>query len=482
METNLRQRALSGTIWSATQKFGLSILMFLSNIVLARKLTPDDFGCIGMLSIFITISNALVYGGFVSALIQKKEAENKDYSTVFYWNIFISIFLYFILFISSPIIARFYGIERLSLILRVQGIVLILNGLGVVQMTIVRRHLDFKKLAIANIVSSILSVSTAIVLAYAGAGIWALVFQQLSFSLLNCLIFWFSTSWHPALVFSIDSFRSMFSYGSFLLLNDLINSFCDNIQGLFIGKQFNSATMGYYTQAKRLEEVPTQSISQVVAQVTFPIYSRIQNEKERLRHAVKETLLLMNYLNFPLMLLLIAVAKPLFIILFSDKWLESVPYFQILCVAGIVNCMQSVNYQVVSAGGRSRELFLWNIVKRGAGVFLMVIGLIYGVKGLLWGMVVSFYFIYVINAWLAYPVTGYSIYTQIKDNFPILIIALVSFLGSFLLQDILISNLPLLLLQVIVFILIYLSLSFVFKRKELGMTLSIINNLVHRND
>ena len=479
MET-LREKAISGAFWSAIQKFGLSIISFLSNIVLARLLTPDDYGCIGMLSIFIIISNALIYGGFISALIQKQETTDEDYHTVFIWNLAVSILLYLLLFVFSTSISSFYNDERLSIILRVQGIVLIINGLNAVQTTILRKNLLFDRLAKVNIIATIGSVIVAIIIAIIGGGVWALVIQQIVYSCINSILLWTKTNWHPCLCFSMSSFKGLFSYGCFLLLSDLMNSICDNIQGLIIGKKFSSSVMGYYSQAKKLEEVPTQSVSQMVAQVTFPIYAKIQDSKERLYNATKQTLLLMNYINIPMMCLLIVVARPLFIILYSEKWLSSVVYFQVLCLAGLVNCFQSVNYQVVSAVGRSKELFLWNFVKRGIGITLIIVGMRWGVIGILIGMVISFYFTYIINAVLAYRSTGYSVIVQVIDNLPIVLTAFFAGLASYLFVSFHIGVFPLFIIHVLVYCFVYLFISWLFKFNELFEMRAIIRGYINR--
>ncbi len=467
MAESLRTHAVSGVLWSAIQKFGISILSFISNIVLARLLTADDYGCLGLLAIFIAISNALIYGGFLSALIQKKDADEADYSTVFYWNLVISLLLYVVLFFCAPAIARYYNLELLCDVLRVQSIILIINGLSAVQSTLLRKAFNFKKLAQISIISSVISIIVAIILAYKGFGVWALVIQQLTYSFINTAILWCTSRWRPQLLFSRKSFLSLFSYGSFLLLSDMMNSLCDNIQGLIIGRKFSTSTMGYYSQAKKLEEVPTQSISQLVSQVTFPIYSKIQDDKEKLYYAVKSTLALMNYINTPLMILLIVVARPLFIVLYSETWISSIPYFQILCVAGLVNCFQSVNYQVVSASGRSKALFIWNFVKRGSSILLMLIGILMGVEGVLWGMVISFYIIFIINAGLAYKSTAYSIFEQIKDSLPSFGLAVIAGAIAYCCIFVFSNVFILLFAQIIVFIIVYLILSVVFKLNEL---------------
>lgn len=480
MEERLKHKAINGAFWSGIQKFGLSAISFLSNIVLARMLTPDDYGCIGMLTIFLVLSNSLILGGFVSALIQKHDVTQQDYSTVFYWNVGISVLLYLVLYLASPSIASFYHIDKLSSLLRVLGITLIINGFCAVQTTRLRKFLEFGVLARINIASAIISTILAIILAYFGFGIWSLVFQQISLSVFNAIFLWKSTTWKPSLLFSIQSFNSLFSYGSFLLLNELVNVFCDNLQGLLIGKYFSASTMGYYTQARKLEIVPTQSITQMVSQVTFPIFSKIQNDKERLYRAVRESVALMNFLNFPLMLLLIVIAKPLIACLYSEKWLPAVPYFQILCFAGIPNCLQNVNYHVVSAAGRSKILFKWNFVKRGIGLLFMFVGLCFGVEGLLWGMAAGIYFTFVVNAKLAFQSSGYSLYKQLTDSLPLLCISVIAALCSYSITLLDCGHGLMLTLQLSVFITIYIFLSFVTERKELREAYQIITNYISR--
>ena len=258
MADSLKQKAISGVLWSAIQQFGTQIVSFLSNIVLARLLSPDDYGCIGLLAIFIAVSNVFITGGFVSALIQKKNTTNIDYTTAFYWNIVVSIAFYAILFFLAPYISSFYNISVLTDILRILGLILIISGLSVVQNTILRKTFQFGKLARIDIISAIISIIVSITLALHGWGVWSLVAQQLVVRSCRALLLWHNTVWHPTLTFSITSFKQMFSYGGFLLLSDLLNNIVDNLQGLLIGRRYTATDMGYYAQAKKLEEIPME--------------------------------------------------------------------------------------------------------------------------------------------------------------------------------------------------------------------------------
>ena len=484
MSADLKQQTIRGLIWSAIEKFGVKIISFLSNIFLARMLSPDDYGCIGMLAIFISISNAFIYGGFSSALIQKKNTTEEDYSTVFYWNLTISIIFYFLLFFFAPVIADFYKIPLLSDVLRVQGIILIINALCIIQITLLKKNLDFKKIASINVISSFLSLVIALICAYLDFGVWTLVLQQLCCGVVSVSLLWVKSNWRPCWVFSKKSFKELFSYGSFQLLSELLNSFVDNVQGLIIGRKFSAETMGYYSQAKKLEEIPTTSISQIVQQVSFPVFSKIQDDKDKLYAAVKKSLSSMNFINIPLMVLLFIIAEPLIVVLFSDKWLPSVPYFRILCIAGIVNCAQSVNYQVVAASGRSKDIFKWNVVKRITGIILIVGSIKFGVTGILYAMTIGFYFTYIVNAIVATQTTGYTIFAQIKDTLPIMLVSILSAVIPWLIGNMDFNYIALLCLQVVVFVVSYGILSKIFKIQALSEYVDIIKGIVRnrKND
>ena len=270
---NLKDKTILGMVWSAIQRFGIMILSFISNLILARLLSPDDFGAVGMLAIFIALSSNFIDGGFGAALVQKSHPTQKDYSTIFYWNLSLAIFLYILMWHCAPIIASFYGINMLCQLLRFQALILIINSLGLIQRTMLRKQMLFKKIAMVDLNSSVISVIVAICFAYVGFGVWSLVIYQITLSVCQTLGLWITHRWIPSFIFDIKSFRSLFRFGGFLLISDLLNTICDNIQGLIIGKQFTPAVMGYYAQAKKLEEVPTTSLSNIVFENTGPTLS-----------------------------------------------------------------------------------------------------------------------------------------------------------------------------------------------------------------
>lgn len=483
MASDLKKKTLSGMIWSFVQRFGTMAISFVSNIVLARLLTPDDYGTIGMLMIFIAVANTFVDGGFGSALIQKKEPTKEDYSTIFWWNMFLSVVLYGLLFIGAPAVARFYNLPLLCDVLRVQGLVLIVNALSIIQQNQLRKQLKFKRLAMVTVISATLSAGIAIILAYMGWGVWALVAQQLMLSGFTAILLWVLNKWYPSLVFSKESFKQLFGFGGFILVSNLINTFCDNIQGILLGKFFNPAALGYYTQARKLEEVATTSISGVINQVAYPVLSVFQYDINGLITALKKFIQCIAFIVFPLMLLLIIIAKPTIILLYSDKWLMSVPYFQILCIAGLAISLQMINYNAIAAIGKSDVLFKWTIIKRGLGLAFNIGGLIiYGVYGLLIGGVITAYTLYLINSYLVSKFLGYKIKQQLKDLFPILFSALIAFILTLFYNDIVTfesSSFILLLSDTIIYGICYIAISALINKQVIKEVKGLLLKIIH---
>lgn len=481
MSSNLKRKAVSGMVWSSFQKFGTMGISFVSNIVLARLLSPEDYGCIGMLMIFILVANTFIDGGFGSALIQKKEPTQEDYSTIFYCNLFVSIVLYLALFAFAPLIARFYNLPLLSSVLRVQGLVLILNSLSIIQQNRLRKQLLFKKLANVSIISAVLSLVITIYLAYLGWGVWSLVVQQLMMSGFNAVLYWIVGKWNPSFVFSRQSFKELFGFGWFILLSNLINTLCNNVQGLLIGRFFSPVTMGLYTQAMKLEGVASTSFSSVVDQVSYPLLSTVQNDKQMMISVLRKLIMSLAYICFPMMILLILIGDSLVTLLYSAKWIECVPYFRILCVAGIATCLQNINYYAVAAIGKSEKLFKWTIIKRLIGLLLLVIGFFtFKIIGLLWGMVVTSFVIYLTNAYLVSRYVGYRLKTQFRDLFPIILIAvlpmfIVSFVSCMDLHWLLEMS-----LMIIIYIFVYLLVSYLCRIEAFAAMMSILSLVTNK--
>lgn len=463
-------------VWTALQKYSTMFIQFISGIILARLLTPHDYGCIGMLSIFMVLAEAFIDGGFGSALIQKKKPTQADYSTIFFWNVFMSIIMYSVLYVTAPAIARFYNIPLLCDVLRMQGLVLFIYAFNIVQRNQLRKKLNFKILSKVTIVTSITSLAITIFLAYHGFGVWSLVANNIVSAAIPAFVFWFYFKWRPIWSFSWQSFRELFSFGGYMLLSHFINELGKQIPGLLIGRLYNAATLGYLSKAMGTERLASHTISSVITSVTYPLYATVQDDKRHLASIVKRLTIVISYCTFPLMFILMLLAKPIFVILYSDRWLSSVFYFQVLCIVGISSCLQSINTQSIAAIGKSKQMFWWTLVKRGLGSGFTILGLLlYGVNGFLAGVVFYNFLCYFVNIGLVSKYIGYKWTQQLIDLMPVTIASLVSFFVSYFCGSMLGLGMYMTgWIELTVFLFIYLSWSFLFKPEAYTYTLSVI--------
>ncbi len=469
-------------LWTAVQKYSNMVIGFISGIVLARLLTPEDYGAIGMLAIFMSLAEVFIDAGFGSALIQKKNPSQTDYSTVFYFNIGMSVILYVVLFLSAPFIASFYKMPILCKVLRVQGLILFIYAFNIIQRNQIRKNLRFKKLSRITIISSIISLIVTIVMAYMGFGIWALVAQNFLGALVPCIFFWVTTSWRPTWEYSWASFKELFGFGSYMFLTHILTTFSQRISSLLVGRWYDPATMGYYSKAATTSRYATLSVSGIMIQTTYPLYASVQDDKERLVNMVKRITSTLAYITIPLLSLLILIAKPLFVLLYSDRWLPCVPYFQILCFGGMAGCLQSVNQQTIAAIGKSKVFFVWTIIKQSIGIALQVVGLIvWGMWGMLVGVVFSSWFSYFINIFLVSKHVGYHYFHQLKDLLPIFVVSAVAiFVGYFGSSWMDLSLYVDGIIRALLFLLVYLGWSFVLKPDAFTYTKSILDVLKSR--
>ena len=479
---NLKEKASTGMMWTAFQKYTTMGIQFISGIILARLLTPYDYGCIGMLAIFMTLAETFVDSGFGSALIQKKQPTQTDYSTIFYWNICVSVLMYLILFLSAPSIARFYEIPLLCKVLRVQGVVVVINALAIIQASQLRKSFNFRYLSLITITASVVSLGITIYMAYNGFGVWALVAQNIIIASITCVSYWIFVKWRPSFVFSVKSFKELFSFGVYLFFIQLINRFGQQLQGLLIGKAYNPVTMGYYSKANSTERLASQSISQIMTQVTFPLYSEVQDDKKMLGNMIRRLTMTLSYITFPLLFILLLLAKPLFLILYSERWIPCVPYFQVLCLAGLAFCLISVNSQSINAIGKSRLMFIWTLIRRCVGIGFVVGGLLlFGMKGLLVGAVLGEWFSYIVNVFLVSKYIGYKWWRQLLDILPILIAAGAAAAVSYTIGFF--SGLTMYndaLVKLLVYLSVYLGWSFMFKPESFEYFKTVINPIIYK--
>ncbi|WP_321332880.1 lipopolysaccharide biosynthesis protein [uncultured Bacteroides sp.] len=482
MNESLKQKTISGMIWNAIEKFGSSFFLFISNLILARLLSPNDFGCIGMLMIFISLSNAIIDGGFGNALIQKKEPTQEDYSTIFYWNIFLSITMYGLLYISAPAIAEFYKIPLLSDILRVQGIVLIFNSLTLIQLNILKKKVAFKRITKINLTATVVGTILGITCAYTGLGVWSLVVKTLTTAVIGSLLYWNACYWRATGAFSWKSFSELFKFGGFMFLNTIVVTTSSNLMQLIIGKIFSASVLGYYTQARKMEDLPRGSFSAIVTNVIFPIFSSIQDDLFRVKNAAKKCMKAIAYINFPLMILLIVIARPLFFILFTDKWEQSIPYFQLLCISGIVLTPIEMNCRYIISLGKSSINLRIVSVQCISAIALIFCGMPWQMTGILTGFILSYYITYVISAIYTGRLLNYGLLEQIKDCSPTLLLSLFAGVVSYSLSFLIVNSILLLSCQCLMFAIMYICLSYLFKLDTFLLYSQIIKKIKFTNE
>lgn len=417
-EESLKNKTISSMIWTATQRFGVLLLAFITNLVLAWYLTPDDIGAVGLLSVFISLSETLIDSGFGAALVQKKDPTEEDYSTVFWSNLLISIFLYIVLYFTAPLISKFYKLDILTPILRIKAIVLIIQGFRIIQTTRLQKQLNFKKISIIYLISSTIATIISIIAAVLGMGIWALVLRTLIDTLIITLLLWFTEKWKPKFVFSLKSFKELFSFGGVMLLTSIIITLYSNCQSLIIGKAFSAKELGYYTQATKLENIPTKALEQIVNQVSFPVFSKLKEDIDKMKAGLKKILVSISYISFPMMIFFIVCAPQIFHLLYPSKWDPAIPYFRYLCLVGMMVSVNTMNTNLIKATGKKGLYFNLQVFKRIIGIILIICSVYFGMPGLLISRIIIEYCFFIINGTVTNKAIKYSILEQIKDLLP----------------------------------------------------------------
>ena len=462
MQESLRNRTISGMLWAGIGKVGALGISFITNMVLARLLLPSDFGCIAMLYVFIAISGIFVNGGLGSALIQKKEPTHIDYTTVFYWNIVMSVLFYLILFFTAPAIARMYDMPQLQNVLRVHSIVLLIIPFSMVQSNQLQKQMRFRELTIRNVFATLAGMVVSIAMALTGFGIWSLVASTLVSSFTSVLLLWGMSTWRPSWEFSFASLKELFSFGGLMLISSLVETIYTNLQSFIIGKWYSAQDLGYYAQARKLEEIPTNALSSIVNDVSFPAFSSLQDDKERLKSSLRKTIKSITYLNMPLFALLIVIAQPLIRLLYGMQWDTSVNYFRILCLSSMIYTLNTVNTNVIKSLGRSGIYFIVQLSKRLIGIGLIVFGFQYGIYGLLWAIASVGYICFFINAAVNKRLINYGIWDQMKDVGVYYLVSLLIGAGVFWLGTVCPVNQYLLMaIQTLVFCGLYIAISHV---------------------
>lgn len=475
MSDNLKKNTLKALFWSFLERFGTQVIQFVFSIIMARLLMPEEFGLIAMLSIFVAMGNTFVNSGFGQALIQKQDVKHIDECSMFYFNILVAILATIILFFCAPLIADFYNQPQLIQMSRVLSLIFIFNALGLVQRTLLNKNLDFKTQFKVSLLASLFAGIVSVGLAFNGFGVWSLIALYLCTDFFNTVFLWFFSSWRPSLIFSIISLKSMFSFGSKLFIVSLTNSVFTNIYKLLIGKFFNASALGFYSRADSLYKYPVVILNSVVSQVSFPVFSKIQDDKKRLKSLIRKSLKTITLITFPLMVGLMLVAHPLVQILLTEKWLPSVPYLQLLCIIGMLYPILAINLNALNAQGRSDLYLKIDVINKILVIITVFITYRFGITAMIIGQIINSLISYYLYSYYTNKLLGLGIITQIRNMFPAFSISIVMGFLIYCVKYLSINNqLLLLVTQITLGGLIYISLCFIFKISAFMEIISIV--------
>lgn len=423
---SLKQQAVKGVFWSAIERFSVQGIQFVLSFIIARQLFPSDYGLIAMLTIFMAIAQSFIDSGFSNALIQKQDRTQTDFSTVFYFNIIVGLFAYIILVICAPLIANFYNQPLLEEIIIWVGLNLVISSFSTVQRAILTIELNFKKQAVISLVSVIISGIVAVYMAYNGYGVWTLVTQGLLTGTISTLLLWLSTKWYPSIVFSIESFKQLFSFGSKILASGLLHTVYVNLYTLVIGKIYNTQELGLYNRAHSIAQHPSNNIVNLLNKVIYPILCRLQNNEDELIDKYFLFFRQTIYVVFPMMIGLATLAEPLVNLVLSEKWLHCVPYLQILCIAYMWDPIMNFSCGLINAKGRSDYYLKAEIIKKIVAIFILCITIPFGVLVMCIGLVIyAFMDILIITRFTKRVLKSVTLIKYLKVVAPILLQSLI---------------------------------------------------------
>lgn len=479
--SSLKEKAIKGIFWNATDLISQQSIRIITLIILSRLLMPRDFGIFGMLAIFMAVAQSLIDSGFGQALIQKKNASQVDFSSVFYLNLFVGLIMFLLIYFFAPIIAQFFNEPQLINISRVMGIIFIFHSLSLIHLSLLARNIDFKTLTKVGLLSVILAGIIGIVLAFKGFGIWSLVLQNVCMVFFRSILLWFFNKWRPSLLFNLKSIKSLFSFGSKLLVSGLLDQFFRNLYYLIIGKAFDATSLGYYNQAYRLQQYPSQNLTSIIQKVTFPVFSKFQDDNKRLKRGYRKVLTSIVYINFPVMIGLMSIASPLFKFLLTEKWIPAVPYFQLLCIVGLFYPIHALNLNILKVKGRSDLFLKLEVLKKILIVVAIAVCLPFGIMALIVGQVIVNFISLFINSYYSGKLLGYGAKIQFMDLYPYFLISLI--MGSivwFLGEIISLSDFKILIIQISIGLIFYLAISSIMRIEAFQDSIDIFKIIIFK--
>lgn len=479
-EQSLKDKTVNGVGWSAIDNVAQYAVSFIVSIVLARILSPDDYGLLGIIAIFTAVCTAIINGGFTNALIRKKVVTDDDYNTVFIVNLCVSLFLYAVIFTSSPFIARFFGREELISLTRVSSLGMIIGALSIVQQTRLTKRIDFKTQTKITIIASVTSGVVGIVMALLGFGVWSLVAQNLSSQGLRTIFLWIYNKWAPSLQFSIQSFKDLFGFGWKVMVVGIIDTVWKELYQLVVGKFYSSATLGQYTRAKQFSQLFSSNLTNVIQRVTFPVLSDIQDDKSRMLSAYRRIIKTTMFLTAVSMLFLGAISEPLLYCLIGPKWHDAAMYLPLICIAGSLYPLHAINLNMLQVQGRS-DLFLGlEIIKKAIALAPLFVGAFIGIMPMLWVNLVVGFIVFFLNSYFSGKFIGYSSLMQLKDIAPSYGVAITVAVSVYFLKFLPFSNWIILPLQIVIGLIVFFILSRVTNLEEYHETKALLIPFVER--
>lgn len=474
MKENVRGKAFSGMLWGGLEKLSLQIFGFVQGVILARLLSPSDYGLIAMVFIFVLISYNFIDAGFGTALIQKKERTERDYSTVFVLNLSLSFCISLLLFLSAPLIADFYDEVALVEIVRTYSFIIFLSSFVAIQDVRLSIFLEFRKKSLINIITTVVSGVLSIILAFCGYGVWSLIYPQFVMLMTKAMLCWHFQHWIPRLSFSLDSFYKLFGFGSKIFVSSILNSISGNIYSLVIGKIFSASSLGFYSRADGYAALPVKTITGVIDSVTYPVFSKFQDDNTLLINSFRRMLRLSAYVVFPIMIGLAVLAKPFVVILVTEKWLPCVVYLQVLCFARMWLHVQNLNFNVLKAKGHSNLFLKLEVVRQVAIILFLVATASFGILFICIGSIFAALVSMLINSYYVGKVIEFGFIKQLKEMAPSLLYSLS--MGIIIYISILfISSMWIkLLVGILVGISYYFLISFATKSQELSYIFALV--------
>lgn len=480
METNTKKSVFSSLFWKFAERIGAQGVNLIVSIVLARILVPEEYGIVALVTIFITISNVFIENGLPTALIQKKDADDLDFSSVFYCNIIMSFILYIIIFFISPTISQFYNNEQLIPVLRVLSISILVAGLKSVQNAYVSRKMIFKKFFICTSIGTIISAFLGIYMAYNGYGVWALVTQQLTNTIVDTIMLWLTVKWRPIAKFSFNRLKELFNFGWKMLCSGLIDVVYNELYGLAIGKIYKPEQLAYYNRANQFPKLITINIDGSISSVMLPALSNEQDNKEKVRDMARRAIKTSSFILFPMMLGLVAVSEPLVKIILTDKWLPAVPLMQLLCFSYMLWPIHTINLQAISAMGRSDIFLKLEIIKKIIGIIALMISMPFGITFMVSMKIITSIIATFINSYPNKKLLNYTYLEQLKDIAKPFIISIIMLVIVSIMNFININIYALLVLQTIIGIVIYFGISYITKSESLLYIISTIKENIKK--